>query len=225
MELLEEIRARIRAFVSGLGVTSQWISAHLEHSNPVECLIYPFRWEEGHYPKYKHKGKGYNWPVHRMMCEYRLGPAPSPDHHAAHSCGRGLVGCVNGIHVSWKTPSQNQFDRFDAPVKPRYKLTPEIADKIRLMSDTMLPGDIARQFGVTVRNVRFVLDGKAWATKAPKIFTAKEVLSIRSRRGIVPARILADEYGTSDSSIDRIMRGITYRWVTSGERDTEPQLP
>ena len=130
-ETLEETRARIRALVSGPGKTSRWILKHLDYADEDWCLIYPFAWEEGAYPKWASTKPSY--VIHRLMCEYRHGLPPTPEHHSAHSCNRGVEGCVNGMHVSWKTASQNQLDRKSDG--PRAKLTVADVDQIRALKD------------------------------------------------------------------------------------------
>jgi hypothetical protein len=49
--------------------------------------------------------------AHRLMCQLAHGDPPTPDHIAAHSCGRGHEGCVNPNHLSWKTYSENELDK------------------------------------------------------------------------------------------------------------------
>lgn len=164
MEMIDEVRARIRNIVSGPGSSSRWIREHLEYSEDEFCLIWPFVWEVDHYPKYGKSvgGERERYVVSRLMCEYRHGPPPSPAHHAAHSCDRGTQGCVNPMHVSWKTPSENQLDRFKGEAIRSKKLTQEQANEIRRLAPTTLPKDLAKRFGVTVRNIRWVVQGKTW---------------------------------------------------------------
>lgn len=213
VETIEETRARIREIVSSRGPVGRWVAAHLEYPESDWCLIFPFAWEAGHYPKYTlyRPGSRRNFQVHRLMCEHRHGPPPSAEHHAAHNCGRGLQGCVNPLHVEWKTASQNQLDRGGG--RPKWKLTPEAAEQIRAAGKTEMPGDIARKFGVTVRNVRMILSGQAWSSNQPKIFTEDEVREIRKRFGTVPAPVLAEEFGCHRAAIGLIGRGRSYRWV------------
>jgi hypothetical protein len=223
-ETLEETRARIRAFVSGPGKTSRWITKHLDYADEDWCLIYPFAWEEGAYPKYRKATGGKNCVLHRLMCEYRHGLPPSPQHHSAHRCNRGIEGCVNGMHVSWKTPAENQLDRKNTGLGTSRKLSPEIADQILARQGIDRPIDLAKRFNVSLRNVRFILAGKAWQSEAfrgRRVFTADEVVEIRRQRGLSSLNTLAKQYDANPSQIDRILHRRSYLWVPE-ERETPP---
>ncbi len=213
METHEEIRRRIRELVSGRGASSRWITQHLEYAIEDWCLIYPFAWEEDHYPKYKRALGEHQYPVHRLMCEYRHGAPPTPEHHSAHSCDRGTKGCVNPMHVSWKTPSENQRDRFkgEGKFKMSRKLTSGEVEQIRALAASELPKDIAKRFGITVRNVRFIVSGRTW--QPTERFSADQIHDIRDRASSVGVPSLAKEYGVGRDTIYRILNGETYKWV------------
>lgn len=72
-----------------------------------ECLSWPYAATDG-YGVMGHNGK--KVLVSRRVCEEVNGPAPTPGHHAAHSCGKGHLGCVAKGHLSWKTPFENNQD-------------------------------------------------------------------------------------------------------------------
>jgi hypothetical protein len=75
-----------------------------------ECLPWP----------YANDGKGYGvvWVdgsieyVSRLVCEAVHGPPPTPDHEAAHGCGKGHLACVAKRHLTWKTHAENMEDKF-----------------------------------------------------------------------------------------------------------------
>ena len=213
-------RDEIRALVSGPGKTSRWITRHLDYAEPDWCLIYPFAWEVDHYPKYRNQ-PGRHYPVHRLMCEYRHGPPPTPKHQSAHCCNRGTQGCVNPMHVEWKTNSENQKDRYKSgrPTR-RERLTPEQVDEIRALQDRARPADIAKQYGVTLRNVRLIFEGKTWRdTSAKRLFSEDEVAEIRALAPLIKrgseftTEKIAERYGATYSQIRRIMVGKSYAWV------------
>lgn len=87
------------------GEPLRWLLDHVEYPEKG-CLIWPFARDGKGYGSLGKKG------AHRRMCEIVNGPAPTPKHHAAHSCGNGHLGCVHPRHVRWATCSENQMDRF-----------------------------------------------------------------------------------------------------------------
>lgn len=216
-ETLEETRARIRAMLSGPGKTSRWITKHLEYADEDWCLIYPFAWEDGAYPKYRSTSTGMrNIVLHRMMCEYRHGLAPTPKHHSAHCCDRGVEGCVNPMHVTWKTATENQLDKKNRGVATSRKISPEAANQILARKGIDRPIDLARQFKVSLRNVRLIHAGKAWKSewfRGRRVFTADEVIAIRKLRGIAFAHDVAVQFNANRSQIERIMARKSYLWV------------
>jgi len=70
-----------------------------------ECLIWPFA----------RNAKGYGIMrggiVSRIVCERANGPPPTPEHQAAHSCGKGHEACCTKRHLSWKTQTENNADK------------------------------------------------------------------------------------------------------------------
>jgi hypothetical protein len=73
------------------------------------CLDWPFAATKAGYAKITiwHRQE----QVARRVCEEVHGPPPTPEHHAAHSCGRGHLGCISPAHVRWATPSENLLER------------------------------------------------------------------------------------------------------------------
>src|SRR4051812_5100930 len=91
----------------GKGEAVAWLREHALYCGD-DCLIWPFSRARG-YGNFGYLGK--NIYAHRFMCELIHGPAPTPDHHAAHSCGNGHKACVNPMHITWKTSSENMRDK------------------------------------------------------------------------------------------------------------------
>jgi hypothetical protein len=198
-----------------------WIKSNLDFPHDW-CLIWPFSRIQSGYAKFGAK----HIAVHRFMCEYKHGPAPSPKHHAAHSCGRGHEGCVNPRHIAWKTISENQLERFrHSGYQPRWKLTPEQVDQIRALKGRARVIDIAHQFGVSDTNIRSIHAGRLWRKDRPglDVWTEDEVRRIRSApRGGSEAAALAKEFGVSVNAIYRIRNGQTLHHID--EAPASPQI-
>lgn len=206
----------------GDGPGAEWIKAHLDFPHRDWCLIWPFSRSQTGYAMFS----GDKIRVHRVMCEHRHGPAPTPDHYAAHSCDRGHEGCVNQWHLDWKTPSENQFDRHrSGEIGPRWKLTAAQAKEIRELKGLERVQDTAARYGINESNVRLIQAGKTWRQdrRDIHIFTREEVLRIRTatpKRGMVPA--LAKEFGVSTSAIYRIRVGQSHQHFDLGEASPIP---
>lgn len=195
-----------------------WIEANFDFPHKGWCLIWPF----------SRKGGGYvsvgdeHILVHRIMCEHKNGLAPSPEHHAGHTCGRGKEGCVNQHHLEWQTPSKNQLERFEHEgcVHPRYRLTPEKVQQIRALKGLATLDAIAEQFGISMSNVSLILAGKTWKNNPKRIFTRDEVDQIRRDRRTL--KQLAAEFGVSESIIHRVRSLQTYRYFDQQAQCDKP---
>lgn len=140
----------------GKGVGAAWLNAYVGWCDPVECLFWPFaRNPIKGYGTLGHMGKQHY--AHRFMCELVHGPAPSKKHQASHSCGKGHWGCVNPLHLSWATNSQNQLDRKRHGTQPARlnRLSPETVAQIRALKGIKTQYAIAQQFGIKVGTVEY----------------------------------------------------------------------
>lgn len=187
---------------------TRWIRGNWDYPHDWCCLIWPFARKGGGYASVGGDGI----LVHRLICEHRHGPAPTPEHHAAHSCGRGHDGCVNQWHLNWRTPTENQLERFQQHgLAPRNKLTATQAAEIRALQGLETADETAVRFGISESNVRLIWAGKTWRGAAPnRVFSREEVSLIRSRHK--SAVKLAEEFGVGRSIIERIRAGKTYRY-------------
>lgn len=128
-----------------------------------ECLIWPYGKVRG-YARLRWRGR--DQFVHRIVCEMSIGPAPTKQHHAAHNCGRGNIGCVAKRHIEWKTVSQNQMDRVEHGTSNRgsahgmAKLTEDAVRAIRV-SDAHRD-DLAALFHVSEATIRDIKTRKSW---------------------------------------------------------------
>lgn len=192
-----------------------WLKAHLDYPHDW-CLMWPFATDGSGYPVLGGQHVG----VHRLMCEHRNGPAPSAKHQAAHSCGRGHRACVNPRHLTWKTASENQLERYQqSGPGPRWKLTPAQVDEIRALEGRALVADIAAQYNITRKNVRDILAGRLWKQDRTgyREWTSEEIQRIRtSPVGVVgTVKALAEEFGVASATIYRIKNGQSYSHVQS----------
>jgi hypothetical protein len=193
-------------------LAQRWIREFLDFPHDWCCLIWPFSRSQTGYAMIG----GDAVRVHRVMCEHRNGPPPTPGHHAAHSCDRGHEGCVNQWHLDWKTPSENQLDRFkDGMTMPGRKITPDDARKIRDVKGLKRILDTASRFGISESNVRLIQAGKTWRMdkRGIHIFTRDELLRIKTApqaRGVT--KTFASEFGVHTTTIQRIRSGTYYKW-------------
>ena len=167
----------------GNGKTIQWLRDHVNHDGDY-CLIWPFNRNPNGYGQLGYLGKsGY---AHRMMCEMAHGPAPSPEHEAAHSCGNGHMGCAHPKHLSWKTRSENRRDCQQHGTQRRARsategrLTPAQVLGIRALKGKKTQAEIAFTFGVSEPTIRDIFLGRSHA-RPPKIkfYTPEEDAKIR----------------------------------------------
>lgn len=85
-----------------------WLRAHVSHVGK-DCLIWPFYRTSG---GYAHVYNGIcTSSACRVMCTLAHGEPPTPDHQAAHQCGRGADGCIHPDHLYWATCSENHLDK------------------------------------------------------------------------------------------------------------------
>ena len=134
------------------------------------CLTWPFccvKSREGRaYARARIGGR--DTLVSRYVCEKVHGPAPSPEHEAAHSCGKGHEACVAPGHIFWKTPSANQADRIIHNTHDRgersanAKLTEADVRSIRQNVGRETHAKLAVRFGVSRPTISVILARKSW---------------------------------------------------------------
>lgn len=133
-----------------------------------ECIDWPYPTVGGGYGVVN-VGDGLRLSAHRFACESVHGPAPSPEHQAAHSCGRGADGCVNPRHLRWATPAENTADKFVHGTVPRgenvgsAKLTAQDVVEIRrLRSSGLSAKDVGDRFNVTRKQIWRITRNENW---------------------------------------------------------------
>lgn len=139
------------------GATQEWVRDAARYDGD-DCLIWPFSTTVGY---------GQTWwdgkpaLASRVVCTLAHGPAPTPLHQAAHSCGKGHKGCVSPRHLRWATRKENETDKTAHGTRGK-KLSPETVMAILSLRDTMSGVAIARKFGTTPSNVSSIFRGKSW---------------------------------------------------------------
>lgn len=147
------------AWNKGKGATYKWLLDHVNYQGD-DCLPWPFckdsRVGRG---LMGHKGE-HHW-AHRLMCEMAHGAPPTPQHQAAHECGKGHYGCVNPRHLKWKTNSENQIDRRrnGSMLRNRFGnkggLSPEQKQAIISLKGKKTQMEIAAMFGVSLGCIQY----------------------------------------------------------------------
>lgn len=131
-----------------------------------ECLVWPYARITAGYGELVVGGRPRH--VHRLVCEHAHGPAPTPKHQAAHSCGKGHEGCCAKGHLSWKTRTGNKADELTHGTRNRgarngqAKLIASDVIEIRAMAGSMLQRDLARKFGVSESLIGLIQNRKRW---------------------------------------------------------------
>ena len=103
--------------------------------------------------------------VNRLICERLIGPAPTKEHEAAHSCGNRR--CVNPGHLRWATAVENNADKH-AHGTENYgvrngmaKCSADDIEEIRrlLATGEYLQREIASMFGIRQGHVSAIKTG------------------------------------------------------------------
>jgi hypothetical protein len=186
----------------GKGIT--FLREHMADEDG-ECLIWPLSRHPTGYGTFGYEGK--QPYAHRFMCELVNGPAPSPEHEAAHSCSRGHEGCVHPKHLSWKTRSGNQRDRYRNGAKRgwmgRRKLTEEQAAEILRLKDEETVTALARRFGVSRGAIYMIHSGETWGDRKYDFYSDEDVAYLtRELKQRTPYRVIAERLGRTISSVD-----------------------
>lgn len=132
-----------------------------------ECLIWPYGKGTDGYGAMTANGKSIG--AHRYICQMAHGDPPTPKHHAAHSCGKGQIGCVNPNHLSWKTNQENMDDMvahgnsLRGENNPSSKLTEADVKEILLLKGKTSKSAVARMFSVSRPTISRIYSGRNWA--------------------------------------------------------------
>jgi hypothetical protein len=107
--------------------------------------------------------------VHRLVCERKEGPPPTPKHEAAHLCGNGHLSCCNQKHLTWKTRGDNASDMIVHGTHSRgercgsAKLTRDQVLLIRELCEQFSCSDVASKLGIPYGTVYGIHKRHRWA--------------------------------------------------------------
>jgi|SRR5687768_7530087 len=138
----------------------------LQHASD-ECLTWPFGKNGGGYGVVWIDGK--HVVASRYVCELANGAPPTPDHEAAHSCGKGKDGCIAPSHLSWKTRTENESDKLIHGTYARgerhsvTKLTEAAVREILDLRGVETQHKLADRFGVSRTAISNIYVGRTWA--------------------------------------------------------------
>ena len=151
-----------------------------------DCVQWPFGRTPNGYGRILIQGQ--KRVASRVVCEVAHGAPPTPDHQAAHSCGKGHEGCVNPLHLRWATPEENRAD--------------------------MIAHGTAH--GMEFRKNNIVKPYSRSKRRAPigKSITEDDVREIRRLHASgLGARTIGKMYGKGPSTVARIFRRETWKHV------------
>lgn len=135
-----------------------------------ECILWPGSTDgRGGYGKVHDPADQKMKFAHRVACEMRYGPPPTPAHEAAHGCNVRL--CVNGKHLRWATKLENMADMEVHGTKPgccgsevgTSILTEAQVAEIRAAPRGYGTGYVlAEQYGVSDATISSIRHNKGW---------------------------------------------------------------
>lgn len=152
------------SFRAGSGEPMRWLLAHVDYDGP-ECLPWPFARDPSGYAVIGRPKQ----VASRVMCEMAHGAPPSPQHEAAHNCGRGHEGCVNPSHLRWDTVAGNAADRVLHGTDTRgeknasHKLTEANVLDIRRLRGVYTQFELADMFGIHQGTISSIQLRRSWA--------------------------------------------------------------
>jgi len=150
-----------------LGEPMKWLLEVAAVFTGDNCLVWPYARSGAGYAQVHEAG--IKKQAARILCEMEHGAPSSPDHEAAHSCGRGAEGCINPRHLRWATRLENEEDkRLHGTVargehQGMSKLTEADVRAIRELARTLPQREVARRFGVRQENVSSIVRRASWA--------------------------------------------------------------
>jgi len=131
-----------------------------------ECIPWPMSRRADGRGQIRYKGR--QAIASRVCCELAHGPPPHEKMEAAHTCGKGHLGCVNPGHLRWKTMLENERDKIEhgtisiGPKHGHAKLSEHDASIIYSEMNDTPTREIAERFGISERTARRAKAGTIW---------------------------------------------------------------
>jgi len=161
----------------GKGGAFEWLCQHVSYDEK-KCLFWPFSKCDGRAGAIGYCGRAFK--AVRLMCLLAHGAPPTPQHLAAHTCGRG------------KTASECMYEDFRQGRRISYgkdgKLTSSEVAEIRALGDSKPASENGKIYGLSGQRVGDILRGTAYATPRsfcprggrfyPRFAVAKRVYSL-----------------------------------------------
>ena len=147
------------------GEALEWLRQSVEYQGD-DCLIWPFSRANDGYGRVFFEGK--KSTSSRVMCVLAHGRPPTPRHQAAHSCGKGHLGCVSPRHLRWATCSENQSERVPHGTSNRGErqhlstLSESEVKAIHAEKATTSARLLAGRYGVSEATIYNIWAGRSW---------------------------------------------------------------
>lgn len=147
------------------GAKLTWINANAAFDDD-ECLQWPFSVNPNGRGAVKFRGRNMTAP--KAMCIAANGPPPTEAHQAAHSCGKGHLGCMNPKHLQWATVKENAADRLAHGTERQGErhhaalLTASDVIAIRLAASSVTRKELAARYHVSYGTIIDVVNYRSW---------------------------------------------------------------
>lgn len=144
----------------------EWLLSHVDHEDEEECLTWPFSTNIHGRAAMRLRGKTSS--AYREMCRLAHGEPDSDVMHAAHSCGKGHLGCINPNHLRWATPGENEADKLIHGTDNRgsrhglSKLKEEDVINIRLLQGELDKKRVGDMYGVSHWTISDIWARRRW---------------------------------------------------------------
>lgn len=144
------------------GVGLQWLRDHVNFHGE-ECLIWPFPRTRIPYVQFD----GRNQRAARVMCILAHGQPTFAQAEAAHSCGKGHLGCVNPQHLRWASRQENVDDRTlhgTNPIGEKHGMAKLRTDDVAaILASQESQKSLAEKYRVSAATISMIKSRRTWA--------------------------------------------------------------